>query len=708
MLVTAACVAGLRGSYGQSPDKASVYWTHPSTGTIKRAVASSGRLLNVETIVASRGLDLPESLALDVTDGRIYWTDWGMGRIMRANAALDGTGIEALVTGLRKPTGLALDVAGGRMYWIDSGRGRIQRSSLDGTGVETLVTSVGANDLALDLMSDLMYWTEPHSGRIRRATLAGVDVETLLSELDEPGNLALHVNGRLIYWIERRDENWKRPGVIRRASLDGTRVETILPELDNPVDLSLHLAEGRIYWLESQRDYCLPLGDCLTQVSHETKLQRADLDGANMETFGPTGAYRVPRGMALDTDGGKMYWTYAGQTPRGGPSTIRRVDLTGTNEVSFTPPQGLASPMDIALDAPREQIYWLDMDAIHRAALDGTSIRTLVRGLGDPGNLTLDLVESRLYWTDLDTQTGSYTIHRADLEGADVEPSLVPHIPSPPRSIALDVATSLMYWADEHSIRRASLKGGNVETLVDGLEKPHLSLDPVHRHLYWTDSADLTIRRGSPDGTNVETLIQGEWFVPPVDGEALDIEDLTLDLIEGKMYWVHKEIDHFIGTSWRYLYQADLDGSSVRRLHTPAFRSEDFAFAWSGSIERFGKPAIAVMQGGPTETLTTEVVRGLGWENPASSGLDASYPNPFNRRTRISYRLAAPGPVRLQIYNLLGHPLRTLVDEVQTPGSYRVEWDARDQRGAPVATGVYLTRLQYPGGVQSRQLLLLK
>ena len=474
------------------------------------------------------------------------------------------------------------------------------------------------------------------------------------------------------------------------------------------MDLSLHLAEGRIYWLESQRDYCLPLGDCLTQVSHETKLQRADLDGANMETFGPTGAYRVPRGMALDTDGGKMYWTYAGQTPRGGPSTIRRVDLTGTNEVSFTPPQGLASPMDIALDAPREQIYWLDMDAIHRAALDGTSIRTLVRGLGDPGNLTLDLVESRLYWTDLDTQTGSYTIHRADLEGADVEPSLVPHIPSPPRSIALDVATSLMYWADEHSIRRASLKGGNVETLVDGLEKPHLSLDPVHRHLYWTDSADLTIRRGSPDGTNVETLIQGEWFVPPVDGEALDIEDLTLDLIEGKMYWVHKEIDHFIGTSWRYLYQADLDGSSVRRLHTPAFRSEDFAFAWSGSIERFGKPAIAVMQGGPTETLTTEVVRGLGWENPASSGLDASYPNPFNRRTRISYRLAAPGPVRLQIYNLLGHPLRTLVDEVQTPGSYRVEWDARDQRGAPVATGVYLTRLQYPGGVQSRQLLLLK
>ena len=52
--------------------------------------------------------------------------------------------------------------------------------------------------------------------------------------------------------------------------------------------------------------------------------------------------------------------------------------------------------------------------------------------------------------------------------------------------------------------------------------------------------------------------------------------------------------------------------------------------------------------------------------------------------------------------------MRILVDEVQSAGSYEVHWDARDQKGAPVAAGVYLTRLLYPGGAQTRRGLFLK
>ncbi len=95
-------------------------------------------------------------------------------------------------------------------------------------------------------------------------------------------------------------------------------------------------------------------------------------------------------------------------------------------------------------------------------------------------------------------------------------------------------------------------------------------------------------------------------------------------------------------------------------------------------------------------------------EGPAVSELHPNTPNPFNAGTRIAYRLAAPGPVRLEIYNLLGQPVHTLVDEAQAPGEYQVAWDARDQRGAAVAAGVYLTRLTFPGGVQSRRLIYLK
>ena len=92
----------------------------------------------------------------------------------------------------------------------------------------------------------------------------------------------------------------------------------------------------------------------------------------------------------------------------------------------------------------------------------------------------------------------------------------------------------------------------------------------------------------------------------------------------------------------------------------------------------------------------------------APLGLAPNVPNPFNASTYIPYRLASPGAVRLEIYNIAGQPVRWLVDQFQAAGVYQVYWDARDQRGAPLAAGVYITRLRHPDGAQTRRLLYLK
>jgi hypothetical protein len=78
---------------------------------------------------------------------------------------------------------------------------------------------------------------------------------------------------------------------------------------------------------------------------------------------------------------------------------------------------------------------------------------------------------------------------------------------------------------------------------------------------------------------------------------------------------------------------------------------------------------------------------------PVAFRLDQSYPNPFNGQTTIQYELAVPARVTVVIYNALGQPAATLVDEVQAAGSHRLRWDARDDGGQSLPSGVYLCRV---------------
>jgi hypothetical protein len=82
---------------------------------------------------------------------------------------------------------------------------------------------------------------------------------------------------------------------------------------------------------------------------------------------------------------------------------------------------------------------------------------------------------------------------------------------------------------------------------------------------------------------------------------------------------------------------------------------------------------------------------------PRVYSLSQNYPNPFNPRTVI--RIEIPGregeevPVRLEVFNLRGQRIRTLVDGSRSPGAHVVSWDGRDEHGEHAGSGVYLYRL---------------
>ena len=103
-------------------------------------------------------------------------------------------------------------------------------------------------------------------------------------------------------------------------------------------------------------------------------------------------------------------------------------------------------------------------------------------------------------------------------------------------------------------------------------------------------------------------------------------------------------------------------------------------------------------------TVVTETKRVL----PECTILEQNYPNPFNIQTTIAYLIPQEGKVQLTIYNILGQPVRRLVDKVQNAGPHQVSWDARDKGGRMVGSGVYVYRLQAGEYQQIRRLVLLK
>ena len=94
---------------------------------------------------------------------------------------------------------------------------------------------------------------------------------------------------------------------------------------------------------------------------------------------------------------------------------------------------------------------------------------------------------------------------------------------------------------------------------------------------------------------------------------------------------------------------------------------------------------------------------------PLEFALTQNYPNPFNGETTIRYQLNEPGHVRLEIFNLLGQHVRTLLDTPMEAGDYSIRWNGRDAAGAPVASGIYVYRLRSGDkATATRKLTLLK
>ena len=207
-----------------------VYWIEKigeRSGKIRRANLDGSNVQLVKELTS-----VPRQLTLDTVQNKLYLTNsWG--KIQRMN--VDGSGFQPnLITGLNEPKHLAVDISGGKVYWTEPGS--IWRANLNGKNREQLLTDLGELG-GLAIANGRLYWTERNkhnqtTGRVRRATLTGSHATTLATLMSVPMGIAVDPAGSKLYWTNSR-------GRIQRATLAGKHIQNVVTGLGMPASLAL-------------------------------------------------------------------------------------------------------------------------------------------------------------------------------------------------------------------------------------------------------------------------------------------------------------------------------------------------------------------------------------------------------------------------------------------------------------------------------------
>jgi FlgD Ig-like domain len=128
------------------------------------------------------------------------------------------------------------------------------------------------------------------------------------------------------------------------------------------------------------------------------------------------------------------------------------------------------------------------------------------------------------------------------------------------------------------------------------------------------------------------------------------------------------------------------------------FTSFPTGYAWFDDFRIFAADAIVSIEDpeSPVSYLSTNYE------------LVQNYPNPFNPETIIEYRVPERGKVKLNIYNMIGQKIRTLVEQELPAGNYHVMWDGKDDYGRIVATGIYLYQLRGTNALITKKMTFIK
>src|SRR5258705_7680150 len=277
-----------------------------------------------------------------------------------------------------------------------------------------------------------LFFLSVSSGQVFSVNPDGSDLKVIVNEGRRlPDGIVVDIAAGHLYWTNMGNPS-ANDGSIERANFDGSNITHIVRPgaTFTPKQLQLDEKNRKLYWCDREG----------------MRVMRANLNGSNIETLIDTseGDTRPGKtinkwcvGIALDVDGGKLYWTQKG-SDNAGQGRIFRADL----------------------EIPKGQ-----------SPANRKDIELLYGGLPEPIDLELDLANRTIYWTDRGDPPRGNTVNRAPMDPAQGNGKKEPVVIFDPLmegiGIALDLKGSRMFLTDlGGSVYSANLDGSNKKTIL--------------------------------------------------------------------------------------------------------------------------------------------------------------------------------------------------------------------------------------------------
>jgi hypothetical protein len=266
--------------------------------------------------------------------------------------------------------------------------------------------------------------------------------------------------------------------------------------------------------------------------------------------------------------------------------------------------------------------------------------------------------------------------------------------------------------------------------------------------MYNPDGVELGFARENANGVDIES----GWDDEPLEPEVAVLKNRFIELMTTdnpvevalNMHSAYLCTRYFVyhdaaGTSENYAVLEQQFISGIQSYFSGGFENWDYFISWaSGTPDQYPESWWWMTHGESVMALTYEdmnceeaglyfstayaMVRGvcdyiglnylyIAGENgnhPTGISLHQNYPNPFNPITTLRYDLPEDAMVTITITDMIGRLVKTLINDQQTAGYKSIQWNAINNLGEPVSTGLYLYTVQAGEFKQTKKMVLLR